>query len=88
MKRRNRKDRYVTTDILKESFEVYGYQVLVSYRCEAWCLHKLFVNHNQIKIKKDDKTNLQWREEFDVEKWFKNNIQEKFLKPKYNKKLS
>lgn len=99
MKRRNRKDRYVTTDILKESFEVYGYekkskfyfatgrQELVTDVKLGVCINCLKkVNHNQIKIKKDDKTNLQWREEFDVEKWFKNNIQEKFLKPKYSTK--
>ena len=48
------------------------------------CLKK--VNHKQIKIKKHEKTNLQWREDFNVEEWFKRNTQEKFLKPKYTTK--
>ena len=101
MRNKNRKDRYVTTDLLIEKFNVWGFErkkkgfrifggegkrEKIPNVALGVCIHCLQrVNYNKIKTEKK-KSNLEWREDFDVEKWFRENIQEKFIKPKYTSK--
>lgn len=102
MRNKNRKDRYVTTDLLIEKFDVYGFerkrkgfrifggvgkQELVKNVELGVCIHCLqHVNYNEIKTQKKTKENIEWREDFGVEKWFDENIQKKFIKPRYTTK--
>ena len=101
MRNKNRKDRYVTTDLLIEKFDVWGFErkkkgfrifggegkrEKITNVALGVCIHCLQrVNYNKIKIQKKT-SNLKLREDFDVEKWFRENIQEKFIKPKYTSK--
>lgn len=94
MKRNNRYDRYVFDPNIEEKFEVFGYK----RRSKWWGQGKpeivkdveLGVCYNCLKrakyknIGRESTTDL--KKNFNVEKWFKDNVQEKFLKPKFSYK--
>ena len=99
MERYNKKDRYVFDSELIEKFEVYGFlektkfwkpqgeQKLVENVELGVCIHCLqHVKYKDIVKNKKSKLNIEWREDFNVETWFEEKTQKKFIKPKYSVK--
>jgi hypothetical protein len=98
MKKRNRYDRYVFDPNINEKFSVYGYKKkkLFGFGGEGElklvkdvelgvCIHCLkYVNYEEVNGNYYSKSKLDWKEEFDVENWFEENVQEKFIKPKFS----
>lgn len=92
MKKKNRYDRYVFTPKIEEKFEVFGYpsrsrwwgkgkaqkvedvELGVCYNCLKRVGYNLLGKRSTTELKK----------EFDVKKWFEENVHEKFIKPRFS----
>ena len=101
MKRQNRYDRYVFDPEIDEKFLVFGYPHTHKrgwrsfHKGEAIevqdvelgvCINCLkYVNYKKINYDYGIKTGIGWKNDFEVEKWFKENVQEKFIKPRFSK---
>ncbi len=99
MKKKNRYDRYVFDPDLTEKFSVYGYErkkkswfggegkyELVHNVELGVCINCLkYVKYENINENYFSRSKLDWKEDFDVENWFEENVQEKFMKPRFSK---